>query len=153
MDHTLVFHTINLAKKLQKSIGFKSLALSYSQASALLVLGSQNNLSQRELASWLHLEPATVVNLIDELERLKLVKREKPDSDRRKYHIVLTIRGKAKAKQIKDRTHLLDKLLVSQLTDSQASTFMSVLNKLSDYLETLKGGENEIPGTKRSLAA
>jgi len=155
MKHTLVFHVISLAKKLQKVIGFKAppLSLSYSQASTLLLVDGYKNINQRELAQRLHLEPASVVSLIDELVKLKLVKRQSPDDDRRKYHIILTENGKVKVKQIKSRTYQLDNLLKSQLSPNEVRTLSTAIEKLSTYLADRKGGEYEIFGTKRSLAA
>ena len=154
MKHTFVFHIIGLARKIQKVIGFKSppLSLSYSEASALLVIDSQKNISQREIAAKLHLEPASVVTLIDELEKLDLVKRQSPDGDRRKYHIVLTDDGKRKVRQIKKRIHQLEDALRGKLSQKEIASFFPILEKLMAYLDDWKGGENEIPSTKRHLA-
>ena len=155
MKHTFVFHIIGLARKIQKVIGFKSppLSLSYSEASALLVIDSQKNISQREIAAKLHLEPASVVTLIDELEKLDLVKRQSPDGDRRKYHIVLTDDGKRKVRQIKKRIHQLEDALRGKLSQKEIASFFPILEKLMAYLDDWKGGENEIPSTKRHLAS
>src|SRR3990170_1450477 len=136
MKHTFVFHIIGLARKIQKVIGFKSppLSLSYSEASALLVIDSQKNISQREIAAKLHLEPASVVTLIDELEKLDLVKRQSPDGDRRKYHIVLTDDGKRKVRQIKKRIHQLEDALRGKLSQKEIASFFPILEKLMAYL-------------------
>ena len=154
--HTLIFHTIGLARKIQKIIGFKSspLSLSYSEAAALLIISDlQKDISQIEIASRLHLEPASIVSLIDKLEKLGLVKRVAPDVDRRKYHIVLTPEGEIKAKQIKNKTYELDNFLRKKISKGEIQTFYLVLEKLTAYLDEWKGGENEIPSTKRHLAS
>ncbi len=165
MKHTIVFHTISLAKKIQKNIGFKSpLSLSYSQASALLVINFQKDISQREIATRLHLEPASVVSLIDELQRLNLVQRQPTRADRRKYKITLTEQGKEKLGQIKSQTNLLENFLRSNLSKKQAQNLLLTLDNLSDLLDrrqqagkplnilTRKGVTNENFGSKRSLA-
>ncbi|OGE04900.1 hypothetical protein A3B51_02410 [Candidatus Curtissbacteria bacterium RIFCSPLOWO2_01_FULL_41_18] len=143
MEHTLIFHSIDVAKRIQKVIDFKSppLSLSYSQASALLVSDSQKEITQKELASKLRLEPATIVTLIDELERLKLVKRVSIDDDRRKYHIALTPAGKNKAKQIKVKTVQLDSFLKNKLAKQELNNLHSILTKLTVALGEWKGGE------------
>lgn len=143
MKHTLVFHLISIAKKLQKGIGFKlsPLSLSYSQASALTVIGSQKETSQKEIATKLHLEPATVVTLIDELEKLNLVKRDSHFDDRRKYNINLTSQGKTKALQIKKKASKLDNYLRNHLTAKEVKNFQSTLEKLFNSLDHWKGGE------------
>lgn len=154
MKHTFVFHIIGLARKIQKVIGFKSPppSLSYSEASALLIIDSQKNISQREIAAKLHLEPASVVTLIDELEKLNLVKRQSPDGDRRKYYIVLTDDGKRKVRLIKKRINQLEKDLRSKLSEKEIASFFPILEKLMAYLDDWKGGEYEIPSAKRHLA-
>jgi len=154
IKHTFVFHIIGLAKKIQKVIGFKSppFSLSYSEASALLTIDSQKDIHQREIASRLHLEPGSVVSLIDKLEKINLVKRESPDGDRRKYHIILTNIGKRKLRQIKSRAYQLDNALRNKLSEKEITSFFSTLEKIMAYLDDWKGGENEIPSTKRNLA-
>ena len=101
MKHSIVFHLIRLGKTIQKSTNFKSPppALSYSQAAAILAIFLEDKMTQNDIATRLHLEPASVVTLIDELERLKLVKRELQNDDRRKYFIKLTQKGFEKAKE------------------------------------------------------
>jgi DNA-binding MarR family transcriptional regulator len=83
-------------QELQKAIGFKSqpIPLSYSQASALSVIRDVRQTSQAELAQKLHLEPASIVTLIDELEKLGLAERHVHKNNRRKYQIKLTNSGK-----------------------------------------------------------
>ena len=155
MKHTLVFHIIGLSRKIQKQIGLKSkpLSLSYSQASTLLVIDSFQEVSQSQIAQNIHLEPASVVALIDELERLKLVKRQAAGGDRRKYHVVLTPNGGLKAKMIREKINTLDKLIKDQFPDEQIRNFTRVLEELNSLFEITKGGENEISGAKRHLAA
>lgn len=155
MRHTLIFHIIKLSKKLQKVVGFKKnpLLLSHSQASALLVIDSQKEISQRELAHELHLEPASIVTLVDELEKLKLAQRGQINGDRRKYQITLTPKGKEKVKLIKNRIFKLDNYLKSKLSPKEIAIFDQAIEKLTAYLDDWRGGENEISSTKRHLAA
>ena len=142
MEHTLIFHSIDVGKRIQKVIDFKCppLSLSHSQASALLVIDSQREITQKELASKLRLEPATIVTLIDELERLKLVQRV-TNADRRKYNIALTTAGKDKIKQIKAKTNQLDSFLKNKLSKQELANLHSILSKLTIALSEWKGGE------------
>lgn len=165
MKHTIVFHTINLAKKMRKAIGVKlgNPPFSYSQSSALLAINSQKEISQREIASRLQLQPASVVSLIDELERLKLVIRKPTSFDRRKYNITLTPEGKTFAYKIRQEASQLENFLREKLGSNEAEKFFLAIETISSYIdkwqenvETIKfkkGGENEIPGAKRHLAS
>jgi len=164
MKHTIVFHTINVAKKMRKAIGFKlgNPPFSYSQSSALLAIDSQKEISQREIASRLHLQPASIVSLIDELERLKMVERKPTSFDRRKYNIILTPEGKILAYKIGQEASQLENFLREKLGSKNAEKFFSTIERISSYIDkwqekvktkkTKKGGENEISGAKRHLA-
>ena len=165
MKHTIVFHTINVAKKMRKAIGLKlgNPPFSYSQSSALLAIDSQKEISQREIASRLHLQPASVVSLIDELERLKLVLRKPTNFDRRKYNITLTPSGKELASKIRREASQLENFLREKLGSSEAEKFFQTIENISSYIDqwqekvettkTMKGGEYEISGAKRHLAS
>lgn len=149
--HTVVFHIVRLAKKIQELSSFKFAPrnLSYSQAAALLVISTQKNISQVEISRKLHLRPATVVTLIDELEKLKLVKRTTALQNRRQYEITLTAVGKSLTEKIKEQTQKLEKLLKDSLSAKQAENLKSMLEKLTDAIESYepkftkqaKGGE------------
>ena len=165
MKHTIVFHTINLAKRMRKAIGLKlgNPPFSYSQSSALLAIDSQKEISQREIATRLHLQPASVVSLIDELERLKLVIRKPTSFDRRKYNIILTTEGKNLAHKIGREASQLENYLREKLGAKEAEKFFLTIGNISSYIDqwqekvtttkSAKGGEYEIPGAKRHLAS
>lgn len=139
-----------ISKKIKKFAGFKhsSRSLSYSQAWALMIIDSQKEISQAEIATRLHLMPASVVTLIDQMEQLKLVIRESPNGDRRKYNLNLTESGKKELNKIKYKILELDKTLKKQLTNKEVTTLHTILDKLFLSIENMKGGENEISGPK-----
>ncbi len=164
MKHTLVFHLIGLSKKLQRSIGLKSQPnpLSYSQAAAMLVIDSLDKTSQIEIARKLHLQPASIVTLIDELERLKLVERHIQPGNRRTYQIKLTDPGKAEIIKVRNQAFKVEVFIKSQLTKKEYQSFISIIEKLSqgiDHIQTWspklikrKEVKNELPSTKRYVA-
>lgn len=143
MKHTLIFHTIDTARKIQKIVDFRAepISLSYSEASTLLVLDYHKELCQKTISLILNLEPASIVTLIDELEKSKLVKRKPTNDDRRKYQIALTELGQEKVKLIKGRSFKLHKFLAKQLTPGKTDKFLKTLNQLSMHLDEWRGGE------------
>lgn len=60
------------------------------QWNALVFLDRYGSLSQRQLATYLHREPATVTRSIDKMETMGLVVREPDESDRRVNVIAMT---------------------------------------------------------------
>lgn len=144
MKHTLVFHTVKLGKQIQKTLGYKSFphSLGYSQAQTLILIYSQDQINQKEIAAALRIEPASVVKIIDELEKFKLVKRIKNNGDRRQFQIIITPKGKAEIAGIAQKTQNLEKLLKTSLSEKEALTFMQIAEKITTELENYsKGGE------------
>ena len=154
MAHTLVFHLIDVSKRLRNELGLKSdmYGLSFSEASTLLIIDSQKDTSQIDIALKLHLKPASIVSLIDELEKLELVTRQTIKSDRRKYQIKMTEKGKQEVKFIRARTNKIEAVIRGKLTKNEHRTLFRVLEKLSDDFDvsltnptlgknTLEGGE------------
>lgn len=163
MKHTLVFHLIGLSKKLQGAIGLKSplLPLSYSQAAALLVIDSLPKACQTDIAKKLHLRPASIVTMIDQLEKFGLAKRQIQAQNRRAYRIELTSSGKNAVINIKKQTRQIENFIKSKLTGQELESFKSIIEKLSKVIDethtntqTLNGKEvkNELPSTKRYVA-
>lgn len=144
MKHTIVFHTINLAKKMRRAIGInlQNPSFSYSQSSALLAIDSQKEISQQEIASRLHLRPATVVSLIDELERLKLAERNPISTDRRKYNIVLTAKGRINAQKIRRETSYLENFIREKLAKKEADKFFAMVEAISNYVDQWQKAAN-----------
>lgn len=167
MAHTIVFHLIRVAKRIQNEIGFKAggFNLSVSQASALLIIDSQKDTSQIDIALKLHLRPASIVSLVDELERLDLVTRKTTSTDRRRYQIILTEKGREEVKKIRARTNSLERYIRSVLTAKEAELLYEGLSKLATSLDkiptnlgsqkSLSGKEvkNELPGAKQYMAS
>ena len=135
MTHTLVFHLIDLGKKLQK-IGFlKQPRLSYSEATTLFVINSQKEISQTEIANKLHLKPASIVTLVDNMEKLKLVKRQAIVNNRRKYQIILTREGQILAEEIAKQIKGLENFLKNQLSPDEQEKLRKTVERLALSLE------------------
>ncbi|MDA8051826.1 MAG: MarR family transcriptional regulator [Rhodospirillales bacterium] len=62
---------------------------------ALGILAMEGALSQQALSSRIPIDRATVVQIVDDLERLGLAERQPEPADRRAYQIALTAEGRA----------------------------------------------------------
>lgn len=135
--HTLVFHIIRLAKKMQEALGFKPFpyGLNSSQASTILFISVNKEVNQVKLAHHLHLKPASIVTLVDELERLALVTRKAANATRREYQITLTRKGTQTVDQIEKITYQLDDFLRDKLAGPAAQNLQLTLEKLATYLD------------------
>lgn len=147
MHHTLVFHTINISRKLQKAVSYKSnsLSLSYTEISALIICESQIQVSQMELAQMLQIEPPSVVTMIDKLENQKLVKRKPIIGNRRKYQIVLTALGKTKIENLESHASKIESQIRSSLGAKKTKEFLEIINIIGSLNLTRREVKNELP--------
>jgi DNA-binding MarR family transcriptional regulator len=79
-----------IARRLQKKFNSAGLNLTIEQWSVLYHLWKQDGISQQELCNSTFRDKPSITRLVDNLERLQLVKRVASDSDRRINLIFLT---------------------------------------------------------------
>lgn len=82
-----------IARRLQKKFNAAGLNLTIEQWSVLYHLWKQDGLSQQELCNSTFRDKPSITRLVDNLEKLQLVKRIASDSDRRINLINLTRQG------------------------------------------------------------
>lgn len=96
----------------------------------LVIIDANPGLKQSELARAAHLDRSTVVSVIDNLERRRLVERRPADNDRRSNALVLTPEGVALLKKLKRRVGDHEKRLVENMTDDERATLVTLLQKI-----------------------
>jgi DNA-binding MarR family transcriptional regulator len=79
-----------IARRLQKKFNTAGLNLTIEQWSVLYHLWKQDGMSQQELCNATFRDKPSITRLVDNLERLQLVKRVASESDRRMNMIFLT---------------------------------------------------------------
>ncbi|MEP0519363.1 MAG: MarR family transcriptional regulator [Hyphomicrobiales bacterium] len=79
----------------QYAIILSELGITYPQYLALLVLWQEDGLLVQDIATQLELDSATVTPLVQRLEKMCLVCRQRSKIDERKVHVYLTDDGKA----------------------------------------------------------
>lgn len=75
------------------------LGLSVQTCGVLNLLADEGPLSQQAIGEMLGIDRTTMVDLVDELERARIVRRERNPHDRRSYAVTLTPQGKVKQKR------------------------------------------------------
>ncbi|MGO1163350.1 MarR family winged helix-turn-helix transcriptional regulator [Brucella pseudogrignonensis] len=112
----------------------KERGLTLARARTLLTLIEQEGLYQKELAEVLEIENATMVRLIDGLERQAFVERQAVEGDRRAKRIVMTEEGKALAQQVVDLAAEVRVDLLEGISDDDLNTTLQVMRKMSDAM-------------------
>jgi DNA-binding MarR family transcriptional regulator len=79
-----------IARRLQKKFNAAGLNLTIEQWSVLYHLWKQDGISQQELCNATFRDKPSITRLVDNLEKLQLVKRVPSESDRRMNHVFLT---------------------------------------------------------------
>jgi len=89
-----------IARRLQKKFNAANLNLTIEQWSVLYHLWKQDGISQQELCTASYRDKPSITRLVDNLEKLQLVKRVPSESDRRMNMIYLT----KQAQKLQDQT-------------------------------------------------
>jgi DNA-binding MarR family transcriptional regulator len=96
----------------------------------LVIIESNPDLKQTELARATHLDRSTIVSVIDNLERRGLVERRSALNDRRSNALHLTTEGVALLRKLKRQVNLHEKRLLSNFSDTEREDFLALLQKV-----------------------
>jgi DNA-binding MarR family transcriptional regulator len=96
----------------------------------LVIIESNPDLKQTELARATHLDRSTIVSVIDNLERRCLVERRSALNDRRSNALHLTADGVALLRKLKRQVNLHEKRLLSNFSDTEREHFLTLLQKV-----------------------
>lgn len=115
----------------------KERGLTLARARTLLALTEQEGLYQRELAEALEIENATMVRLLDGLERQSFIERQAVQGDRRAKRVVMTEEGKELAEQVEKLAGDVRKDLLKGVSNEELSVALRVLRKMSDSMNNI----------------
>lgn len=96
----------------------------------LVIIESNPDLKQTELARATHLDRSTIVSVIDNLERRGLVERRSALNDRRSNALHLTAEGTALLRKLKRQVNLHEKRLLSNFNATEREHFLTLLQKV-----------------------
>jgi DNA-binding MarR family transcriptional regulator len=96
----------------------------------LVIIESNPDLKQTELARATHLDRSTIVSVIDNLERRGLVERRSALNDRRSNALHLTAEGAALLRKLKRQVNLHEKRLLSNFSETEREHFLALLQKV-----------------------
>lgn len=115
----------------------RPLGFSHSRWLLLLQLSRHDGCTQSELASCLGIEGATLVKLLDHMEREGLLKRSVSETDRRVKHLFLTDAGKKVVEEIRTYANELRKEIFSGLSQTEIKASLDVINNVRNKLGSL----------------
>lgn len=99
-----------------------------------LLAGQNHPLTQRKLAALAQIQPGSLTQLLEKMERDQLIRRQRSQHDRRSIEVTLTSKGQQQYKQIIAHRVAFEKQMVSDISDEERQQFLRVISKLDQNL-------------------
>jgi DNA-binding MarR family transcriptional regulator len=119
------------------------------QEALLLVLSRRENLDQTTLADLVALDRSTAGNVIDRLEKRKLIARVENDKDRRARLVSLTARGKSLSEKLRPIARRAAERLLAPLSPLERSEFIRLLRKVTGLADPFDQASTAPPKATR----
>jgi DNA-binding MarR family transcriptional regulator len=107
------------------------------QGGILVILATNTEMTQAQLARQLGVEAPTVQQALDRLEALGCIARIRPLGQRRSYHLQLTDTGRATLDAVHRFGQIRETDLLAPLTPAERQTLATLLAKIVDHGQTL----------------
>ena len=104
----------------------------------ILIEAGNGNLTQNELAGMLETDKVSVVRIVDYLTLKGYVKRQENAADKRKYCLTLTEKARETLPEIKRSMQESTETAFTGLSESQQTTFLSLLGQIKNNLSKAK---------------
>lgn len=98
--------------------------------SLLVLVGSNPGIAQIELGRHLGIDKASIVALLDRLEKDGLLDRLRSTRDRRRHGIYLTTRGAEALESLVSQVRALERQMASRFTRAEIEQFLGFLQRL-----------------------
>jgi DNA-binding MarR family transcriptional regulator len=126
LPNYLVFELIRAARRTAMEL-FPDEHLRLPHAAVLACLADRGPMSQREVSELLRFDPGDLVGVIDALEELAYVVRERDPTDRRRYSLQLTDAGRLALHERRNRGVRLNEALFAPLTTFERDQLQTLL--------------------------
>lgn len=125
-----------MRRSLAQVNGELSQELAPSQARLLRVLGHHGGSSQKELAAFMRIRPASLSEVLSKLEQKALIKKEQDPADRRRNRYFLTSNGATLAEELQAERRNQGGAFFSSLSQAEQQQLWTLLTKLAQQEET-----------------
>ena len=110
--------------------------VSFSQWKLLVILSVQDGITQKEIANKLELEAATIIPIIDKMEKEGLIVRQADKSDRRNNRIYRTDKSNAIWEQMIECATKIRENSVKDVSENHLTIMRNCLEKICNNLNT-----------------
>ena len=139
LDESIGLQTNRMQKKLLRYLNrsLESYNITLEQWVVLSTLAEQENINQKTLSLKSGKDPASLLRILDILERKHLVKRGVDKLDRRAFLLQITAQGKSLVENVAPFIEERFKEITADIPNDEVSVFKQVLKKMDDNLEFL----------------
>ncbi len=138
-ESSVGFVVNNTAKAFQKTLDFelrRNVGVTLSQWRVVASLVQQPGLTQKEIADKVGVEGATLVPIIDKMEKEGLLKRKPDSKDRRVNRIYLTQKADSLWNSMTECANYIRKVSAKDISEDKLETTLETLRKISKNLST-----------------
>ena len=108
----------------------RPMGLTGRHAGILLILEEKGSITQQEIGKCAHIDRTTMVDMVDDLERLGLVERKEHPTDRRSHSIYLTQKCREALPSIEKLCQVAESQFLSCLSAKEQKDLIQILRKL-----------------------
>ena len=123
-------------RKVQRFLLDIGLTPGQGQARILVYLSSHSSVTQKEIADRCMLDVTTMSRVLNKLEEMGLISRQRDPGCRRAYQIGLTEAGRQKAEEVNRGFERLEEMLCRELSKEEIGSLTTGLKKVKESLET-----------------
>lgn len=123
-------------RKVQRFLLDIGLTPGQGQARILAYLSSHSSVTQKEIADRCMLDVTTMSRVLNKLEEMGLISRQRDPGCRRAYQIGLTEAGQQKAEEVNRGFERLEEMLCRELSEEEIGSLTTGLKKVKESLET-----------------
>ncbi len=110
--------------------------VSPSHIAVLQILAYEGSLRQARLSDRTRIDKATMVSILNELERQELIVRVGSPSDKRAFDVSITATGKERLRQIEEVSQVAEADFYGVLSSEEQQTLRSLLKRLASRART-----------------
>jgi DNA-binding MarR family transcriptional regulator len=140
MDDRIFYHLSRAENKIKTSMKkiFREngINISPAQMGILFLLLKNNSQSMSDLSRVLEIDNSAITRLVDNLEKMKLVKRNSNPDDRRQFLIYLTKEGEKEISRAKKIVRETNEKLKQDISEAELEVFFKVVNHFCSKLSS-----------------
>ncbi len=153
-ENSVGFVVNNTAKAFQKTLDLelrKNVGVTISQLRVVAILIQYPDSTQKEIADKVGVEGATLVPVIDKMERDGLLKRKPDSKDRRVNRIYLTQKADSLWNSMMECALHIRKVSTKDVSDEEITNMMNTLRKISKNLYSYFGIDTVVPAPRKKI--